>query len=135
MTQNKKSNKKIVIIFAAVLVVVALALGAVFLLTRPEAQAGAKTLTVEMVVDGQVEKTFEFKTDEEFLGPALMAQGIVEGETGEFGLFITAVDGRAADNAKGEWWVFTKDGEDVMTGADVTPIADGDKFELILTVF
>ena len=39
---------------------------------------------------------------------------------------------RTTDEAKEEWWCFTKDGEDVMTGVDSTPVADGDHFEITL---
>ena len=39
---------------------------------------------------------------------------------------------KAIGEAKEEWWCFTKDGEDVMTGVDSTPVADGDHFEITL---
>ena len=46
---------------------------------------------------------------------------------------MTAVNGIAADDSKQEWWCFTKGGEEMMTGVDTTPIADGDAFEITLT--
>ena len=44
------------------------------------------------------------------------------------------MDGETADESKQEWWKLTKEGEMVNTGADVTPIADGEHYELTLTV-
>ena len=35
-------------------------------------------------------------------------------------------------SAAQEWWCFSKGGEDLSTGVDTTPIADGDTFEATL---
>ena len=40
----------------------------------------------------------------------------------------------AADNSKEEWWALYKNGEFSMTGADDTPLEDGDRIEHMLTV-
>ena len=71
-------------------------------------------------------------TDAEFLRQALEEQKLVEGEESQYGLYVKTVNGVTADEAKEEWWCFTKDGEDVMTGVDSTPVADGDHFEITL---
>ena len=68
----------------------------------------------------------------EFLRQALEEQKLVEGEESQYGLYVKTVNGVTADDAKEEWWCFTKDGEDVMTGVDSTPVADGDHFEITL---
>lgn len=75
---------------------------------------------------------FSFSTDAEFLRQALEEQKLVEGEESQYGLYVKTVNGVTADEAKEEWWCFTKDGEDVMTGVDSTPVADGDHFEITL---
>ena len=59
---------------------------------------------------------------------------IIEGEDGQYGLFIHTVDGIKADEGKQEWWCLTKGGNNVDTGVDLTPIQDGDSFELTLKV-
>ena len=51
---------------------------------------------------------------------------------GSYGLFITTVDGETADDSKQQWWYITKGGEQVNSGADALPIADGDQFELTM---
>ncbi len=127
-------NKKTLTILIAVVAVLAIAFGVIYIVTKPGTSAGSKTVTIDVVVDGQVEKTFTEKTDAEYLGELLLDRKIAEGSTSDYGLFITTVNGRTADDANQEWWCITKSGEMVMTGADTTPIADGDHFELTLTV-
>ncbi len=63
-----------------------------------------------------------------------MDEALVEGENGAYGLFITSVDGETADDSNQEWWCITKEGGQVNTSADQTPIADGDKYELTLMI-
>ena len=72
-------------------------------------------------------------TDEEYLGAALENEKLIQGTQGQYGLFVTAVDGEKADDAKQQWWCLTKGGATVDTGVDTTPIADGDAYELTLT--
>ena len=43
------------------------------------------------------------------------------------------MDGVTADAEKQEWWCITKNGEQLNTGADQTPIADGEHYELTLS--
>lgn len=126
-------NKK-PIIAAIVLVVVAVVLFSVYSFTKPETKKGSKEVTVQVVdKDGKAED-FIYHTDREYLGEVLKDEKLVEGEDGEYGLFITSVNGIKADDSSQEWWCITKGGEQVNTSADKTPIADGDTFELTLTV-
>ena len=60
------------------------------------------------------------------------SEKLVDGEDGEFGMFITTADGEQADDSKQQWWCITKAGEQVNTSADQRPVADGDEFELTL---
>ena len=99
----------------------------------PKGTEGAKELTIVISADEKNEE-FTINTDREFLGEALLDEELVEGEDGEFGLFITSANGRKADDTKQEWWCITKDGEMLETGADTTPILDGESYELTLTI-
>ena len=94
---------------------------------------GDKTITVT-VVNKESEKDFEINTDAEMLRGALDEIDLVQGEEGEFGLFIKTVDGYTADEAAQEWWCVTKGGEVHMTGVSETVIADGETYELTFTV-
>lgn len=96
-----------------------------------DSEEGKKTVTVDVVdADGNV-TTFVISTDEEFLRGALEQENLIEGEEGEFGLYIKSVNGIRADyDLDGAYWALSQDGEYLMTGVDTTPIADGDHFEL-----
>ena len=120
--------------FSALLLVVLIAAMALFTgCKEAETQTGAKTITVEIIVEGAETVTKTIKTEAEFLRGALdEEEGLVIGEEGPYGLFIKTVNGITADDSTQQWWCITKGGEDVFTGAESTPIADGDKFEITL---
>lgn len=126
---NKRT--KTILSLVALVVVVAAFVG-IYFATRPDTVAGEKHITVALVGKDS-SRTVELDTDEEYLGPALQSEGLIDGTQSEFGLYITTVDGYTADESAQEWWCLTKGGESVNTGVDSTPIADGDAFELTLT--
>ena len=70
--------------------------------------------------------------DARFLRGALEQEKLVSGSESQYGLFITSADGETADDSKQQWWCVTKGGEQVNTGVDTTPIADGETYELTL---
>ena len=107
----------------------------VYFATRPNAQAGDKTITVEVVHKDGNAKEFKYHTDEENLAKLLLAEGLIEGDEGEFGLYITAVDGEIADyNVDKGWWCLMKNGEMSMTGVSETTITDGEHYEWVYTI-
>ena len=118
---------------AAALAVVALLLLGIWYVNRPQGQGGDKTITVEVVHADESSREFTYQTSEEFLGPVLIEEGLAQGEESTYGLFITTVDGETAEG--NQWWCITQDGQMVETGADTTPIADGDHFELTMSVY
>lgn len=133
MKTNQSNSKKILLSLAALCAVIAV-LGGVYLFTRQAATAGAKTITVEVVHKDLSVKDFTYHTDKEYLGEVLTDEGLISGETGAYGMFITTVDGEKADDANQEWWCITKNHGMLNTSADQTPIADGERYELTLTV-
>lgn len=133
MTTEKKNTKKIIFALAALAAVIVV-LFAVYYFTKEKTTAGGKTIAVEVVHKNGKSASFEYTTEKEYLGEVLTAEKLVDGENGEYGMFITTVDGETADDSNQEWWCITKGGEQLNTSADKTPIADGDKFELTLTV-
>ena len=132
MNTKQSNTKKIILAFAALLVVIAVLLG-VYRFTRESTTQGAKNITVDVVHGDGSLKTFEYDTDREYLGEVLTDENLVSGESGAYGLFITTVDGETADDTLQEWWCITKNNELLSTSADQTPIADGEKYELTLT--
>lgn len=93
----------------------------------------SKSITFTVVHGDGSSKDFSIETEQEMLGAALTDEKLIEGDEGEFGLFVTAVDGETADSSKQEWWCLTKGGEAVTTGVDSTPVEDGATYEFTLT--
>jgi hypothetical protein len=90
---------------------------------------GAKTVTVKVIAEDK-SVTFTVKTDAKTLGEALLAHGLIAGDMGDYGLYIKFVNGIRADyDLDQRYWNFTKNGEYMMTGADMTDIADGECYE------
>lgn len=127
-------NKKRTILIAAVVLVLAVAMAGIYLATRPATSAGSKQITVEVIHADQSSKTFTYRTDAEYLGEVLLAEGLVQGEEGQYGLYITTVDGEdAIYENDASYWALMVGGEYAVTGVDATPIQDGDSFQLIYT--
>ena len=127
-------QKKKILLAVVVLAVVAAALVLVWRLTAPTGETGAKTVTVQVIHSDGTSKDFTVETEEAYLGPVLVSEGVVEDNQGPYGLYFFTADGETADEGAQEWWKLTKDGEMVNTSADATPIADGDHFELTFMV-
>ena len=120
---------------AGVLVVIIAVMALVFWKFMPQGTKGDKTIQIQVVVSEEDIRDFTIQTDEAYLGAALQNEKLIEGEDSQYGLYITKVDGVEADASKNQWWCITKDGEQVNTGADTTPIADGDHYELTLSTY
>lgn len=131
-------NKKTII----AIVVVAIIAVAVIAFTpfSPSQQTSGEeiTVTLEISADG-TSKTYDITTEVQTLGALLVEEGLVKNDRSDYGLYIQTVygpfgNGRTADTGKEEWWCITRNGESVMTGADETKIAHGEKYELTLKV-
>ena len=127
-------QKKKALLALAVLLCAAALLAGIYLTFRPQTVEGAKTVSVEVIAGDETVQTHTIQTDAEYLRGALEQEKMVGGEESAYGLFLLTVDGITADDAKQEWWCVTKEGGQVDTGVDATPIADGDHFELTLMV-
>ena len=76
-----------------------------------------------------VETAFEIHTDKEIVGEALLELGLIEGQEGEFGLFVKAVNGIVADyEVDKTYWAFYVNGEYAMSGVDTTIIEEGTSY-------
>lgn len=73
-------------------------------------------------------------TDKETVGDALVELGLVEGSEGEYGLYVTHVNGIAAIYEEdATYWGFFINDEYAMTGVDATPIVEGETYKLAVT--
>ena len=130
---EKKASTKKIVLAVAILAAAAVLMFVLYRNFMPKGEAGAKEITVTVVHGDGTEKEFTYQTDAAYLGEVITGEGLVDGEIGDYGMFITTVDEETADDSKQQWWCITKGGEQVNTSADTTPIADGDQFELTLT--
>lgn len=82
------------------------------------------------VVDLENKETkFEIHTGKETVGEALQELGIIEGEEGEFGLYVKTVNGVTLDyDTDGKYWAFYINGEYATSGVELTSIAEGESY-------
>lgn len=94
---------------------------------------GEKTALVEVKAEDQTVK-FTINTDKKTVGAALLEHELIEGEDGEFGLYIKVVNGITADyDIDKSYWAFYVDGEYANSGVDTTEIAEDVTYQLVYT--
>lgn len=126
-------NKKTITVILALVLAVAILLGLYFLI-MPRATAGNKEFTVTVVHGDGSSKDFTYKTDAEFVGEVLLAEGLIAGEEGPYGLYIHSVDGeKAVYEEDGAYWAFYVGEAYATQGIDLTPIEDGALYKLVYT--
>lgn len=84
-------------------------------------------------LDGS-EKSFDIKTDAKTVGEALVAEKLISGTQGDYGLMVDTVNDIRYDyTADGAYWAFYIDGEMAMTGVDSTDVVDGATYSFVAT--
>lgn len=103
--------------------------------TTGKTESAMKSFTVTVVYADGTSKDFKYESDEEFVGPVLQADGLIEGKVGQYGLEISTVDGIKAVYAEdGAYWAVYEGEEYAMQGIDTTPIVDGGVYKLVYTL-
>ena len=94
-----------------------------------------KSFEFQVVELDGTQKEFEVKFDtEKTVGEALVNEGLISGENGQYGLMVDTVNGQKYDyNEDGAYWAFYINGEYAMTGVDMTPIKDGEIYSFVAT--
>lgn len=106
---------------------------------KPEQNASdlplaTKSFTVIVVHADGSEKTFTYETAEEFVGPVLTADGLIQGNAGPYGMEITTVDGeQAIYNTDKAYWAVYEGEEYALQGIDTTPVVEGKTYKLVYT--
>ena len=76
-------------------------------------------------LDGS-EKSFDIKTEAKTVGEALLAEKLISGEVGQYGLMVDTVNGIKYDyNEDSAYWAFYVNGEYATAGVDTTTIEEG----------
>ena len=93
------------------------------------ASADKKSFTVTVTYEDGTEESLSYSSDAEYLGEALIAEGLIEGEDSEFGLYLKTVNGVTVDyDTDGKYWAFYINGEYASSGVDTTPIEEGAEY-------
>ena len=75
------------------------------------------------------ESKFEIHTDKTTVGEALLDLGLIDGDAGDYGLYVKKVNGIIADyDTDKTYWAFYIGGEYAMSGVDKTPITEGESY-------
>ena len=132
--KNHNAKKLLALVLAFVLTAAAALTGCSGAPTETTQPLGQVTNTTEL---GEGSKSFELTiedkegilhsyrihTDEEMVGFALIAHELIEGEQGQYGMYIKSVLGQTLDyETDGMYWAFYVNGEYALTGVDQTPI-------------
>ncbi len=92
---------------------------------------GSKEFALTVTDKDGNETQFTIHTDKETVGEALQELNLIDGEEGEYGLYVKTVNGITADyDADGVYWAFYVNDEYAASGVDVTEIVEGDSYAL-----
>lgn len=128
MFKDKKMLSKIITSIVVLAIAFGVTLGYRAYVNR-NVEEGVKNITVNVVVDTddlQYNETYEFETEEEFLGDALVNNINVVTLGSKGSRYITEVDDISTDPSKEQWWKILINDEMGNLGMDVQPIKDED---------
>ena len=95
---------------------------------------GSKMFRFEVTDDEGLITIWHVHTNAATVGEALLENGLIEGNTSDFGLMVLYVYGLRADFMEDSaWWAFYIDGEMAMTGVDSTDIEEGVTYAFVYT--
>ena len=95
---------------------------------------GETVFRLEVTDNNDTLTVWDVRTNEETVGAALVAVGLISGDETDFGLMVIEVNGVVADwDANQAFWAFHIDGEFAMTGADATYIESGATYAFVYT--
>ncbi len=90
---------------------------------------GSKSFVFTVTDKDGKDTTFDITTEKQTVGEALTDEGLIEGTDGEYGLYVTKVNGiEAIYEEDGTYWAFYVDGEYATSGVDTTDVVDGGNY-------
>ena len=129
--KNHSTQKLLSLVLVFVLIAAAALTGCSGKPAETTAPAVTKTFTFLVTDPEGVDKTFEITTTAETVGDALIAEGLIAGEQGDYGLYVKTVNGLTLDyETDGMYWAFYINGEYAPTGVDMAPITEGETYQM-----
>lgn len=90
---------------------------------------GALSFNFSVVDKDGNETKFLIHTDKTTVGDALLELGLIEGDAGDYGLYVKKVNGILADyDVDQTYWGFFVNGEYAMSGVDSTDVVAGESY-------
>ena len=90
---------------------------------------GALSFNFSVVDKDGNETKYLIHTDKTTVGDALLELGLIEGDAGDYGLYVKKVNGITADyDVDKTYWAFYINGEYAMSGVDVTNVTEGGNY-------
>ncbi len=131
----KKKRSYIIGTVAIIVCIICFAL-VYFRFSAKPSSGGQKAYTLE-VSDGNKSILYSGKTDSEYLSGLMDELKNTDGfeyesSAGDYGMYITSVNGIRADDARKTYWAIYVNGEYGQYGADSQPVNDGDSYALKL---
>ena len=94
--------------------------------TNDDENAEPRSFTFIVVDENGKEETFSITTKKKMVGAALLAEGLIQGDEGAYGLYVKKVNGILAEyETTGTYWAFYVNGEYALTGVDKTEVVEG----------
>ena len=122
------SLKKLLSMILCVVLVAAMALFATGCMENGTEEATGESVSFTVIVvdlEGK-ETTYEITTTETTVGVALMAEELLAGEEGPYGLYIKEVAGIPLDwDTDGKYWAVYVDSEYALSGVDSLAVTEG----------
>lgn len=127
---NKTSCKKVcsLLVCAVLIATMALFCGCG---QKTESPTNTPSITFPFsVVDDQGNQTdFSVTTTKKTVGEALQDEHLIEGDEGQYGLYVKKVNGILAEyESTGTYWAFYVNGELAPKGVDQTPVVAGESY-------
>jgi len=126
MRQNSMKKMLSVLLCMVLIAAMALSMAACGSKEEPAAASGSISYTVITVDLEGKETKFEITSDKKTVGEELLAQGIIAGDQGDYGLYVKTVNGITLDWDKdAKYWAFYIGEEYATTGVDMTDAEAG----------
>ena len=133
--KNQKNKKGLIIGIIALIVLVAVFVGA-WMALKPHTSQGAKKVILQVVSMEGTTTEYVVQTDAEYLRQVMdEAEGLTyDGTEDSYGFMVLTVNGETADySVDGSYWAFYINGDYCNYGVSEQPVADGDVFSIEYT--
>ena len=118
--RNSRLSKLILMVLIAAMV---LSLAACGNEDEVVANAQTKSFIFEVVYPDGSTESFDIESTKSTVGGALMAEGLVQGEDGTYGLYVKTVNGETLDyDTDKMYWAFYENDAYAQAGVDTTEI-------------